>query len=64
LIESLQEDLLRDWVILREEIDNIVGEVTHVFSNKEADMSANDLLIMNHMVPELFSNPLSVCDVC
>ena len=64
LIESLQEGLLLDWVILTKKTYDIVCEIAHVFAKQEADVAANNLLIVDYVVSELLSNPLSICNVC
>ena len=64
LIESLQESLLWDWVVLTKKAYDIVCEIAHVFANQEADVAANNLLIVDYVVSELLSNPLSICNIC
>ena len=51
-------------MVLRKQADDIFGKVAHVFANHEANMASNDLLIVDHSITKLGSDPLGVLNVC
>ena len=47
-------------MVLLEQAHHIISEVRHVFANQEADVSTNNLLVMNDLVTDCVLHPLSV----
>ncbi len=48
------------WIVLGQEVHNIIGEVGHVLSDDVCDVAARDFLVVHHHRTDLGHSPLSI----